>query len=265
MRSLFLLALVGIMIFSSCTKVPVTGRRQVNLLPESALISTSLTSYQEFLKDNKPIRSGRDYDMVKRVGGKIAAAANDYLRQHKQLKRVKNFKWEFNLVGEDAANAWAMPGGKVVVYKGILPITKDETGLAVVLGHEVAHAIARHGNERVSQQMGLTLGGIGLSVAASNKPQETQDIINAAYGLGTSAGVLLPFSRKHESEADKMGLIFMAMAGYNPREAAAFWTRMNQKGGANVPELLSTHPSHGTRIKDINDFLPTALQYYKGK
>ncbi len=265
MRSLLLLALCGIVVFSACTKVPVTGRRQVNLLPESTLIASSLTSYQEFLKENKPIRSGKDYDQVKRVGARIAAAANQYLKDHKQLKRVKNFKWEFNLVDEAAANAWAMPGGKVVVYKGILPITKDETGLAVVLGHEVAHAIARHGNERVSQQLGLTLGGIGLSAAARNKPQETQDVINAAYGIGSNAGLLLPFSRKHESEADKMGLIFMAMAGYDPSHAPAFWSRMNQKGGADVPELLSTHPSHGTRIKDLNEFLPTARKYYKAK
>lgn len=180
------------------------------------------------------------------------------------MKRVEGFKWEFNLVDDNAVNAWCMPGGKVVFYTGILPITKTEKGLAVVMGHEVAHAIARHGNERMSQGLATQLGGVALGVALSNKPQQTQQIFNQAYGVGSTLGTL-KFSRKHESEADKMGAIFMALAGYNPQESVELWRRMKaSSGGAAPPEFMSTHPSHDTRIKDLQAYMPKALKYYRG-
>ena len=156
-----------------------------------------------------------------------------------------------------------MPGGKVVVYSGLLPVTQNETSLAIVMGHEIAHAVARHGNERMSQQMVAQLGGMALDVALSQKSEQTRAIFNTAYGAGTTVGVLLPFSRLQESEADKLGLIFAAMAGYDPREAPKFWQRMSQQGGNKPPELLSTHPSDQNRIKDLQDFMPQAMKYYK--
>jgi len=265
MKKVAILLILVSFAISSCTKVPVTGRRQLQLLPESQMLQMSLAQYQGFLDENNVVNSGDDAAMVKRTGNRIANAATSYLKAKKQLKRVKGFNWEFNLVDDDVANAWCMPGGKVVFYTGILPITKNETGLAVVMGHEVAHAIARHGNERMSQGLMAQLGGVGLAVALSQKPQQTQAIFNQAYGLGAGLS-MLKFSRKHESEADKMGLIFMAMAGYNPQEATRFWERMKQaSGGQAPPQFLSTHPSHDTRINDLQKFMPTAMKYYAGK
>ncbi len=199
--------------------------------------------------------------MVKRVGDRIAKATEAYLKQKGNSKRIEGYKWEFNLVNDNTVNAWCMPGGKVVVYTGILQYTQDEDGLAVVMGHEIAHAIARHGNERMSQGLMVELGGVGLAVASQNQPQQTQALFMTAYGLGTAVGAVLPFSRLHESEADEMGLAFMAMAGYNPEKAVDFWTRMSKSGGGAPPEFLSTHPSHETRIKKIKEYLPTAKAY----
>jgi predicted Zn-dependent protease len=248
----------------ACYRVPVSGRRQLNLLPESTMMSLSLTNYRDFLKKNTPLpASDENVQLVRKVGDKLVAAINKYLQQKNQLKRVKDFKWEFNVVNDKIVNAWCMPGGKVVVYTGLLPVTLDEEGLAVVMGHEIAHAIARHGNERMSQQLALQLGGIGLAVALSQKPQEVQNIFLASYGVGSTLGAL-KYSRVHESEADKMGVIFMAMAGYDPNKSIAFWERMKQASGGNkVPEILSTHPSDDTRIKDLKAFMPQAMKYYK--
>lgn len=262
-RSIILLLLVAFVV-SSCSKVPITKRRQFNLIPAPTMNTMSLQAYNDFLNTNKVVPSGSDATMVKRVGGKIAAAATSYLKSKKQLKRIKDFKWEFNLVDDETANAWCMPGGKVVFYTGILPITKTEAGLATVMGHEVAHAIARHGNERMTQAVAVQAGGIGLSVLLQSKPTEALNLFAQAYGIGSQLG-MLKFSRTHESEADKMGLIFMSIAGYNPREATEFWTRMKtMSGGEAPPEFVSTHPSHETRIKDLNDFMPNALKYYGG-
>lgn len=255
--------LLLIAILVGCTKVPVTGRRQLNMLPESQLMSMSLTQYQSFLKENKTITGSNDAKLVKSVGSKISAAVQTYLKKHKQGDRIKNFKWEFNLVDDETVNAWCMPGGKVVFYTGILPITKDEKGMAVVMGHEIAHAIARHGNERMSQGLIVQGGGIALSVALAEKPELAQGLFLQSYGIGSQLG-MLKFSRMHESEADKMGLIFMAMAGYDPREAVKFWERMAAQGGSKPPQFLSTHPSDATRIADLKEFMPEALKYYKG-
>jgi predicted Zn-dependent protease len=255
--------IVAVQFFTSCSTVPLSGRQQLNLLPESEMMALSVTSYGDFLKANKLSQNQEQTAMVKRVGGKIATAVETYLNQHGLGSRVADYKWEFNLVEEATPNAWCMPGGKVVVYSGILPITKDETGLAVVMGHEIAHAIARHGNERMSQAMLIETGGLALSLAMQQKPQETKALFMTAYGVGTTVGVSLPYSRAHESEADHLGLIFMAMAGYNPEEAVTFWQRMEQSGGQKPPEFLSTHPADKTRIENLKKIMPEALAYYK--
>ena len=248
----------------SCSSVPITGRKQLNLLPESQLIGMSLTEYDSFLKENKLSTNSQQTKMVKDVGARISKAVEEFLKNNGLENRVSDFNWEFNLVQQDSTpNAWCMPGGKVVVYTGILPYTQNETGLAVVMGHEIAHAVARHGNERMSQQMGVQLGGMALSAALSEKPEQTQSLFMSAYGIGSQVGVLLPYSRSHESEADKMGLVFMAMAGYDPNAAVEFWERMAQSGGQKPLELLSTHPSDQTRINNLKKYVPEAMKYYK--
>ncbi|MDQ3109926.1 MAG: M48 family metallopeptidase [Bacteroidota bacterium] len=251
-----------ILTFNSCTKVPITNRRQFNLLPESELMSMSLTEYNKFLATHTLMpASDTSTVMVKRIGANISNAIVKYLGQHKQSKRVAGYRWAFNLVQDKTVNAWCMPGGKVVVYTGLLPVTRDEKGLAVVMGHEIAHAIARHGNERMSQQLAIQLGGIGLSIAISQKAEATQQIFMQSYGISTTLGALA-YSRKHESEADKLGLCFMAMAGYDPTAAVSFWERMSKEGGGQGFVLLSTHPSDTKRIADIKAYLPTAMKYY---
>lgn len=263
-KFLNLSAVLGIIALAvACATVPVTGRRQMNLFPESEMISTSLTQYDAFLKQNKLSTDAAQAAMVKKVGNKIAQAVESFLKANGMSDRVANFKWEFNLVENNVPNAWCMPGGKVVVYSGILPYTQDETGLAVVMGHEIAHAIARHGNERMSQQMGVQAVGAGLSLALSQKPSETQQLWTKAFGIGANVGLMLPFSRSHETEADKMGLIFMAMAGYHPSKAVDFWQRMAQSGGQKPPEFLSTHPSDATRVNNLRAYMPKAMKYYK--
>lgn len=262
MKKSFLALLLSGVLISSCSKVPITGRKQLGLLPESELMSMSLTSYNQFLSSNKVVTSGNDLAMVKRVGDRLSKQITSYLQANKMGDRVAGFKWEFNLVDDKTVNAWCMPGGKIVFYTGIMPICKDEAGVAVVMGHEIAHAIARHGNERMSQGLAQQLGGVALSAAVANKSQETQQLFSAAYGIGTQVGAMLPFSRLHESEADEMGLYFMAMAGYDPRVAPAFWQRMNAGGGGRTPEFLSTHPNPSTRIANLNKWMPKAIQHY---
>lgn len=257
----FILVLV---LYTSCSKVPLSGRKQLHLLPESELIGMSLTQYRDFLAQNPPTPSSdNDAAMVRRVGTKIQSAVVKYMAKEKLSDRISGYKWEYNLVNDPAINAWCMPGGKVVVYTGLLNVTQNETALAIVMGHEIAHAVARHGNERMSQQMATQMGGLALNVALSTKSAETQALFNTAYGAGTTVGVLLPFSRLHESEADKLGLIFAAMAGYDPKEAPRFWKRMSAVGGAKPPALLSSHPSDEKRINDLNAFMGEALKYYK--
>lgn len=257
-------AILQFLLINSCSKVPISNRSQMNLLPESELVSMGLTSYHEFLAQNPPAASSDPNEqMVKNVGARIQSAISAYLSQNNLSDRTKGYNWEFNLVNKEEVNAWCMPGGKVVVYSGILPHTQNETGLAIVMGHEIAHAVARHGNERMSQMMLQQLGGVALGVALANKPEQTRTIFNTAYGLGTTVGILLPYSRLQESEADKLGLIFAAMAGYDPREAIPFWKRMASMGGTKPPEFLSDHPSDERRIKDLQDYMSKALKYYK--
>lgn len=248
-------------ILSACFKNPVTGRSSLNLAPESDMQQLALEQYSSFMGTNRPI-TGNDAEMVKRVGNKMVAAVNQFLQERGKSDLISGYNWEFNLVNSNEVNAWCMPGGKVAVYTGILPITQNETGLAVVMGHEIAHAIARHGNERVSQQIAAQYGAQGLSALMASKPAETQQIFN--YGIGaTSTLGILAFSRKHESEADEMGLYFMAMAGYNPTEAVSFWQRMAAKGGQKPIQFLSTHPSDATRISQLQGWMPKAQALYK--
>lgn len=250
-----------ILLLSNCTTVPITGRSQLNLLPESQLVSMSLEQYSQF-KQQAEILPASDsrVQMVREVGSKISKAVERYLRQHGNSDLAETFVWEFNVAKSDVANAWCMAGGKVMFYTGILPICDGEEGIAVVMGHEIAHAVAKHGNERMSQALLTQLGGVALSVALSEKPEATQNIFLASYGIGSQLGTL-KFSRTHESEADKLGLVFMAMAGYDPGYAVDFWQRMSEQGGARPPEFLSTHPNPETRIEDIREFLPEARSY----
>ena len=202
--------------------------------------------------------------MVQDVGTKIAVSAEKFMREHGMERELEHYQWEFNLIEADTIiNAFCMPGGKVAVYSGILPVAQAENGLAVVMGHEVAHAIANHGGERMSQLLLAQLGGMALSQAVKEQPEKTQQLAMLAYGVGANVGLLLPYSRKHESEADRIGLILMARAGYDPQAAIPFWVRMNEQGGARPPEFLSTHPAPEKRIQDIRDQLPEAMKYYQ--
>ncbi len=248
----------------SCAKVPITGRRQLHLLPESQMNAMALTEYKTFLNTNKLSTNSNNAAMVQRIGQRIAASCTSYLKSHNYSSRIDGYNWEFNLVEDPTVNAWCMPGGKVVVYTGILPVTQTEAGLAVVMGHEISHAIAQHGNERMSQSLAFYLGGIAVNVATSTKSDTAQMIFNTAYGISAQLGQLA-FSRDQESEADKLGLVFMSMAGYDPNEALTFWTRMASQGGAKPPFFLSTHPTDQKRINDIRAYLPTAMTYYNKK
>ena len=265
-RMMLLEALVAALLsVVGCATVPVTGRKSLSLLPESELLSMSLQEYNDVLKKSKLSRDPEKVQMVKRVGERIARATEEFFRESGMASEINNYKWEFNLI-EDAktVNAWCMPGGKVAVYTGILPVTQNDTGLAVVMGHEIAHAIAKHGNERMSQGLLEQLGAVGLSAALSTHPGPTSQIFQAVYGAGANVGILLPYSRLQESEADRIGLVLMAKAGYDPREAIPFWQRMNKQGGGRPPEFLSTHPAPETRIKQIESEIPEAMRYYKG-
>jgi predicted Zn-dependent protease len=250
----------------ACATVPVSGRKSLNILPDSELLSMSLKEYNDTLKKSKLSNDSAKVQLVKRVGERIARATEAFYKENGMESEIKNYKWEFNLIEDDkVVNAWCMPGGKVAVYTGILPVTRDDTGLAVVMGHEIAHAIAKHGNERMSQGLLTQLGAVGLSAALSSYPAAASQIFMAAYGVGANVGLLLPYSRLQESEADRIGLVLMARAGYDPRQAVPFWQRMNQTGGGRSPEFLSTHPAPETRIKEIQAEIPEAMKYYKGK
>ncbi|WP_126247296.1 M48 family metallopeptidase [Chitinophaga rhizosphaerae] len=263
MKKIALLLVAGTGLIYACSRVPITGRNQLNLIPEATMQSMALQEYQSFLSQNKAVSPGssKDAAMVQRVGGRIAKAVTTYMTQHGMGNEVSSYKWEFNLVNDKQVNAWCMPGGKVVVYTGLLPVTQNETALACVMGHEIAHAIARHGNERMSQ--GLVAQGIQIAGAvALNKNPQAQNIFMQAVGVGGPLG-LMAYGRQNELEADHLGVIFMAMAGYNPQESISFWGRMAQaSGGQKPPELLSTHPSDEKRIAQLQKLMPEAMKYY---
>jgi predicted Zn-dependent protease len=263
MNKCFGISLLGLLVFS-CNSVPITNRKQLSLLPESQLIGMGLTEYKSFLSQH-PAVSGvnANSELVKRVGGKIQVAVGKFFQQKGLSSRLSGYNWEFNLVNSPEANAWCMPGGKVVVYSGLLPITQDENSLAFVMGHEIAHAVARHGNERMSESIIAEAGALALDTYLQIQQSKSRNLFNQAYAIGTQVGVMLPFSRTHESEADKMGMVFMALAGYDPGKSPEFWKRMAAHGGKKPPEFLSTHPSDATRQKAMQDFLPEAMKYYK--
>lgn len=250
-----------LLLLSSCGSVPVTGRNQLLLVSDSEVLASSLTQYSDYMKSAPISSDAKGKAMVTRVGKNIASATEAYLKANGLTNEVQNFSWEFNLVKDKQVNAFCMPGGKIVVYEGLLKLCSSDDELAVVIGHEVAHAVAKHSNERISQQLLTQYGAQILNQALSEKSARIQQIGNTVYGLGAQYGVTLPFSRKHESEADYMGLIFMTMAGYNPSTAVTFWQKMSANGGASIPEFMSTHPSDATRINDIKKYLPELEKY----
>lgn len=256
--------LVSTLLLNSCATVPITGRKQMNILPESSMLQLSLTNYQTFLKEHQLSKDQKATQMVRAAGNRIGGAVNKFLVRNGLMAEVADYKWEFNLIADPTPNAWCMPGGRVAVYDGIIPIAQNETGIAVVMGHEIAHAVAHHGNERMSQGLVQELGGMALEKALQTQPQQTRQLFQLAYGIGSQLGYLLPYSRVHESEADRLGLILMAMAKYNPQEAVAFWERMAQTSkGPKMPVWLSTHPLDETRIAALKTNLPEAIKYYQ--
>ena len=258
-RSVLITGCVIIGLVYSCAKNPFTGKETLALVPNSQLLPSAFQQYGQFLSTNKVIAGTTDAKRVETVGTKIKEAAEKWLNANGYQGYLKDYQWEYKLVESKEVNAWCMPGGKIVVYSGILPITKDEAGLATVLGHEVSHALANHGAQRMSAQLLEQLGQAGLAVAVSNKSAQTQQMAMQAYGVTTQYGITLPFSRKNESEADRIGLTLMAIAGYNPDQAIVFWQRMSaNSGGQAPPEFASTHPSDATRIADLKALIPQA-------
>ncbi len=250
------LSILLLLMWESCSTVPITGRKQVLLVSDQEVLTSSLTQYREYM--NSAPRSGNyvQSSTVERVGKKIAAATEQYLRQNGLEAEIANFSWEFNLVKDDQINAFCMPGGKIVVYEGLMKLVSSDDELAVVLGHEVAHAVAKHSNERMSQQVMAQYGAQILSISLANKSESVQSLAGQVYGLGAQYGLMLPFSRKHESEADYMGLMLMTMAGYNPDKAVGFWQKMAAGSDNSTPAFMSTHPSDEKRISDIQKNLP---------
>jgi predicted Zn-dependent protease len=257
--------ILGLIVYA-CASVPVTGRKQLSLVSNAELLPMVNQQYSEVITKGPLSKNQEQTALVKRVGVRIQKAVEEYMASKGQSSYLKDFAWEFNLIDDPkTANAWCMPGGKVAFYTGIMPICKDEEGVAVVMGHEVAHAIANHGGERMSTQMVAQYGLNTLGALMGQNPTAGRQLLMQAVGAGAGVG-MLKFSREHESEADRMGLIFMAMAGYDPSSAPKFWERMSsESGGQAPPEFLSTHPSHETRIKDLNGWIPEAMQYYKKK
>lgn len=262
-RSLWLLT--AVIFFISCQRNAITGRKQFTILvPEAEAQSMALGQYKEFINTNKVIPAGnKDADMVKRVGNRIINGINTYYKSKGLSKELEGYSWEVNLVEDKQINAWCMPGGKIVVYTGILPVTQNESALAIVMGHEIAHALAKHGSERMSQGLVEQGLGLGLALALSNKPAVTQEIFSTAYGVTTNAVIMPAFSRSHELEADRFGLMFSALAGYDPREAIPFWERMSKIGGANnTPSFMRTHPTDEVRIAELQKIMDETVNNY---
>lgn len=255
----FLLPISAVFLFAACATNPFTGEKTLALVPNSQIFPMSFQQYGEFLKEHKVENNTADAKMVKEVGHKIAAAAEKYLKANGYGSYLNDYQWDYNLVKSPEVNAWCMPGGKIVIYSGILPITKTEAGLAAVMGHEVAHALANHGQQRMSAAQIEQLGAVAGNLALANNPKN-QQLFNAAYGVGSAVGVMLPFSRSHESEADQIGLLLMAIAGYEPMAAADLWERMKAQESGTPPEFLSTHPSSTTRINNIRSWAPNAKE-----
>lgn len=251
--SLFIVSLVLL----ACSTVPITGRKTVNLVPDSKVLPTSFSQYKTFLSENKKSKNLKKTGEIKEIGKRISVAVDKFLRANNKASEANAYQWEFNLIEDETVNAWCMPGGKVVFYEGILPIAANKDGIAAIMGHEIAHAFAKHGQERMTAGYIQQFGSIAVALGTSDKDPKKQQIFNAAFGLGSQMG-MLKFSRVHESEADKLGMVFMIMAGYQPTEAINVWVRMSKLGKSKTPEFLSTHPSNETRIKDLKAYLPEA-------
>ena len=260
---MYKLVIFSFLFLLSCAVVPMTGRKQFVAIPSSQMIALSSESYSKVLSEAKLSTNTSYVNMVKEVGRKLTVAVEAYLTQNNLQSAIEGYEWQYNVLVSEELNAWCMPGGQIAFYEGILPVCQDENGIAVVMGHEIAHAVAQHGNERMSQQLALQMGGIALSEALKTQKQETIDLAMLAFAVGAQVGVMLPYSRTHETEADELGLYFMAMAGYNPQTAPAFWTRMAEKSTSRPPEFLSTHPDPSNRIANLNRIMPKAMEYYK--
>jgi predicted Zn-dependent protease len=246
-------------LFFSCAQNPFTGKKSLNFVSNSQLFPSSFQQYGTFLKENKVITGTTDAQRVENVGAKIKSAAERWLKANGYSEYLNGYQWEYKLIENKEVNAWCMPGGKIVVYSGILPVTKDDAGLATVMGHEVSHALANHGAQRMSAGQLQELGAVGIAVATGSKSAEQQQMWQQYYGIGSEVGVMLPFSRSFESEADKIGLTLMAIAGYNPEQAITFWERMSaSSSGTKPPEFLSTHPADATRIANLKRLIPEA-------
>jgi len=259
------LVLVILLFMDSCSVVPMTGRKQFVAIPSSQMITLSNDSYAKVLEESELSNNTQYVNRVRRVGENLTRAVEVYLKQNNLEAAIEGYNWQYNVIVSEQLNAWCMPGGQIAFYEGIMPVCLDENGIAVVMGHEIAHAVAKHGNERMSQQLAIQLGGIALSEALKTQKEETIQLALLAFGVGSTVGVQLPFSRTHESEADELGLYFMAMAGYDPRTAPDFWVRMDQNSGELPPEFLSTHPHSSNRIENLNRIMPKAMEYYNAR
>ncbi|CAH8294266.1 peptidase M48-like protein [Mariniflexile fucanivorans] len=256
-NAFIILGILGLIV--SCATNPFTGKKTMALVPNSQLFPTAFAQYDQFLSENKVVTGTADAAMVTKIGQKIAVAAERWLTANGHVGYLNDYKWEYKLVNDETVNAWCMPGGKIVVYTGILPITKNEAGLAAVMGHEVAHALANHGQQRMSAA--YVQQGVAIAGNVAIKDEQSRNAFNQYYGIGSQVGVMLPFSRSHETEADKIGLYLMAIAGYNPEEAAELWKRMSAASGpSSTPEMLSTHPSNDSRIANLTALAPKAKE-----
>lgn len=256
-----ILSFLAIGLVLSCNKNPFTGKSDLALVSNSELFPMSFKQYDQTLKESNVITNTKNAQLVNTVGQNIAKAAEKYLKAKGYQSYLEDYKWEYHLLKSDQVNAWCMPGGKIAVYSGILPITQDEAGLAVVLGHEVSHALLNHSQRQVSQNKVTQLIGQGGSAALSGT--DYGQLFNQLYGVGTQLGITLPYSRKFENQADELGLKLMAIAGYDPGVATEFWNRMNQQGGNAPPEFLSTHPSGQSRIQNLKEHISEAKDLAK--
>jgi predicted Zn-dependent protease len=261
----FFPALIGIMLLAGCATVPITGRSQLSLVSHKQLLGLSISSYKKVVKESEFSTDAEKIKIVENVGKRISVAAKQFMLDNGMADRIRDYQWEFRLIEDDEKiNAFAIPGGKVFIYTGLLSVAQGEPGLATVMGHEIAHVLVNHSGERMSQLLLAQLGGITLAAAMKEKSNETQGLAMRAYGMGTMVGAILPYSRIHEKEADRVGLILMAKAGYNPQEAIPFWKRMKKaEKSSRPPEFLSTHPAPLRRIEEIRRNLPEAMEYYQ--